>query len=351
MLDQAQSIRQGEELNQAAIDQWLRSQVQNLQGTLQIKQFHGGASNLTYLLSYDNQEFVLRRPPFGHKAKSAHDMGRECNIIQALKPHYTYVPEVVGHCQDEAVLGCEFFVMRRMVGIIPRKNMPKELQLDPDQTRQLCLTVLDKLIELHAIDPVQAGLEKFHKGAGYTQRQIGGWSKRYQAARTADATSFESVMQWLADHTPDDVKACVIHNDYRLDNVVLKQDDPQQVIGVLDWEMATIGDPLMDLGNSLAYWVQADDDPTFLMTRQQPTHIPGMLTRQEVVQYYSQQSGIPIEDFTFYEVYGLFRLAVIVQQIYYRYFHGQTKDPRFKDWVQLVNYMELRCQNRIQATQ
>lgn len=340
--DQAGAIRQGEELDSAAIKQFLTEHIA-ASGELEVTQFPGGASNLTYQLSIGGKEYILRRPPFGKIAKSAHDMLREANIIQVLKPVYQYVPNIIATCDDHSVLGCDFYIMEKLTGIIPRQNMPKELQLNETETRSLCMNVIDKLIELHQVNITETGLDKLGKGDGYVARQINGWSDRYIKAKTDDATDFEAVMEWLKANMPQDVGQCLIHNDFRLDNVVLEISNPLNVIGVLDWEMATIGDPLMDLGNSLAYWVQADDEPQFQMMRRQPTHLPGMLTREEVVNYYLQKTGRSIDGFVFYEVYGLFRLAVIIQQIYYRYYHGQTQDKRFSGFVHAARYLESRC--------
>ncbi len=344
LIDEPTPVRSGEELDIKAVDGFLKSLDPSLSGVPVISQFPGGASNLTYLVCYDNRELVLRRPPLGHKAKSAHDMGREARIMGALKAHYPYVPAVLAVCEDTAVLGSEFYVMERIRGLIPRQDLPDGLDLSTNQTRQLCLNVIDKLIELHQVDWKAVGLESLGKGEGYVQRQIAGWSDRYRKARTENAADFESVMSWLAANMPlEDSATCVIHNDFRFDNVVLDPNDPLKVIGVLDWEMATLGDPLMDLGNSLAYWVQADDDETFKHMRRQPTHLPGMLTRQEVIAYYATKTGRSVEDFDFYLIYGLFRLAVIVQQIYYRYHHGQTTNPAFKGFIHITNYLEQRC--------
>lgn len=343
LIDTASKIREGEELDVAAVDGYLKQHIQGLTGTPQVTQFPGGASNLTYQVSYAGRDLILRRPPFGKIPKSAHDMLREAGIMAALKPVFPYVPEILAQCSDHSVMGCDFYVMERLVGIIPRQNMPAEVQLDATQTRQLCLNVIDRLIELHQVDVARAGLTSLGKGEGYVARQISGWSDRYRKAKTEDATDFERVMQWLEQHQPADVGSCLIHNDYRFDNVVLNPDNPFEVIGVLDWEMATIGDPLMDLGNTLAYWVQADDEPQFQMMRRQPTHLPGMLSRKEVVEYYLQKTGRTETDFAFYEVYGLFRLAAIIQQIYYRYFHGHTQDKRFAGFVHAARYLEQRC--------
>lgn len=341
--DKAGSIRQGEELDNVAIKDFFNQHIVPIYGDLEITQFAGGASNLTYQLSIAGKEYVLRRPPFGKIAKSAHDMLREADIINALKPVYKYVPKIIAKCDDQSVLGCNFYVMEKIKGIIPRENMPKELKMSEEDTRKLCLNVIDKLIELHQVDIEKTGLYHLGKGEGYVARQINGWCDRYIKSKTDNVADFEVVMNWLKSNMPQDVDQCLIHNDFRLDNLVLDTNNPLNIIGVLDWEMATIGDPLMDLGNTLAYWIQADDEPQFQITRRQPTHLPGMLTRDEVVAYYLNKTGRSLESFVFYEVYGLFRLAVIVQQIYYRYYNGQTKDKRFSNFDQIVCYLESRC--------
>ena len=348
MIDQAGAVRSGEELDVAKVAAFLSGIDSSLEGLPTVSQFPGGASNLTYLLSYPNRELILRRPPSGAKAKSAHDMLREANIMSELKPVYPYVPSVFATCQDRAVMDSDFYVMERLRGIILRDKLPDGLALSEADTRQLCLNVIDKMIALHQVDYQAAGLAHLGKGEGYVQRQISGWSERYRKARTDDAVDFESVMTWLNEKMPaTDVATCLIHNDFRFDNVVLDVDNPLNVIGVLDWEMATLGDPLMDLGNTLAYWVQADDEPQFKQMRRQPTHLPGMLTRKEVIAYYGEKTGYRTDHFDFYEIYGLFRLAVIVQQIYYRFHHGQTKNPQFAFFVHVTNYLEQRCKNLI----
>jgi aminoglycoside phosphotransferase (APT) family kinase protein len=336
-------MRAGEELDVAKVDAWLKSRAPGLAGTPEVTQYSGGASNWTYRLRYESHDLVLRRPPEGTKAKSAHDMGREYRIQKALGPVFPFVPEMIAFCDDPAVIGCEFYVMRRLDGVILRKNPPRDLALTPDQTRRLCLNVIDTLIALHGVEITAAGLESLGKGAGYARRQIEGWSDRYRKARTWNVPRFERVMAWLAKHTPEDTATCVIHNDFRFDNVVLDPKDPTRVIGVLDWEMATLGDPLMDLGNALAYWVQADDDFFIRSLRRQPTHLPGMLTRREVVDYYAEKTGRRANHWAFYEVYGLFRLAVIAQQIYYRYQRGQTRNPAFRNFWMFVTYLGWRC--------
>ncbi|MBN4925372.1 phosphotransferase family protein [Hoyosella rhizosphaerae] len=335
--------------------EWLQGHVSGLVSIPEVTQFPGGASNLTYLVKYPDREFVLRRPPAGHRAASAHDMGREYEVQKALKPHFHYVPQMVALCADTDVIGTEFYVMQRLNGIILRRNLPKGLDLTPAATRKLCLSVLDRLVELHNVDTSSAGLQHLGKGHGYVERQIRGWSDRYRRAHTENVPTFESVMQWLDQHRPDDVRTCLIHNDFRFDNVVFantgsNSTESLKVIGILDWEMATLGDPLMELGATLAYWVQADDDDVMQQTRRQPTHLPGMLTRNEVVEYYAQATGLNIQNWAFYEVYGLFRLAVIVQQLYRRYCDGNSSNPLYADFWMFVGYLEWRCSSIIDST-
>ena len=347
MIDAAGAVRAGEELDVAAVDVWIKHRLPGLRGTPAVTQFPGGASNWTYRLAYPDRDLILRRPPAGTKAKSAHDMAREHTVQAALRPHYRYVPAMIGLCQDAAVIGCDFYVMERIPGIILRARLPPGLRLDHAAARALCLRFVDKLVELHQVDHRAAGLEALGKGPGYPRRQIEGWSDRYEKARTWNVPSYRYVRDWLRANCPDDAATSVIHNDFRFDNVVLAPEDPTRIVGVLDWEMATVGDPLMDLGNTLAYWVEADDDWIRRATRRQPTNLPGMLRRRELTEYYLDRMKLPGRDFTFYEVYGLFRLAGIIQQIYYRYHHRQTRNPRFRRFWVLVNYLAWRCRRII----
>lgn len=298
-----------------------------------MEQFPGGASNLTYLLRYGSEseprEFVLRRPPHGHKAASAHDMRREVSVQQRLRPHYPLVPVIHGFCDDEAVIGSDFYLMEHIDGTILRRRLPPGVDLTPPAARVLAETVIDAQADLHAIDPAAAGLDTLGRGPGYVARQVAGWSRRYREARTDDVPDAEGVMAWLAARQPPDVAARLIHGDWRLDNLVLDLADGPRILAVLDWEMATVGDPLMDLGASLAYWTTADDDEAFTLLSRQPTALPGMPTREEYVERYLDRTALPMGEWTFYEVYGLFRLAVIVQQIWFRYRRGETTNPAF----------------------
>lgn len=337
------AVREEDAFDVASLHEWLSSRVDLPSVAPDVRQFSGGASNLTYLLSYADRELVLRRPPAGQKAASAHDMRREHRVQAALKPVYPYVPQMVAFCGDPAVLGSDFYVMERVPGTILHKNLPAGMVLAPDQARSLGLRAVDSLLELHQVDAEAAGLGDLGRGAGYVGRQVVGWSDRFRRARTDNVPDFEPVMGWLAANEPEDAATCLIHNDFRLDNLVL--DDDLRVVGVLDWEMATLGDPLMDLGGSLAYWVQADDDDTMRASRRQPTDLPGMPTRAEVVAHYGRRTGLPLDDWVFYEVFGLFRLAGIAQQIYYRFHHGQTTNPVFRDFGVFVGYLESRCRS------
>jgi aminoglycoside phosphotransferase (APT) family kinase protein len=333
-IDNATTVRKGEELDTARIEEFIKDSIPGLNGSLKINQFPKGHSNLTYLLSFGEKEFVLRRPPFGRKAKSAHDMSREYRILKALRPVFRYCPEPFIYSEDETIMGSPFYIMQRIKGIILRRDFPADLVLAPSQVGELYKKVLSIQYELHTIDYTGIGLGNLGKPDGYVKRQVTGWSERYRSAKTPDAPEAEKVMAWLEKHMPaDSKKPGIVHNDFKLDNIVLDESDPLNIVGVLDWEMATIGDPLMDLGSSLAYWIQKDDHPDLLAIRMMPTNVEGAPTREELVRLYSELSGLETGGFDFYYCFGLFRLAVIAQQIYYRYYHGQTKDERFKAMI------------------
>jgi aminoglycoside phosphotransferase (APT) family kinase protein len=340
--DEPRALRDEDAFDVEAVHSWLAQRLDGLpSGAPDVRQFSGGASNLTYLLSYPGRDLVLRRPPVGAKAASAHDMRREFRVQDSLRPHYPYVPRMLALCDDPSVIGSDFYVMERLEGMILRGRLPDGVTLTPEQTRGLADRAVDSLVALHQVDVSAAGLSDLGRGTGYVRRQVTGWSDRYRAARTDDVPDFAAVMAWLDAEQPADVANCLLHNDFRLDNLVL--DDQLQVIGVLDWEMATLGDPLMDLGGALAYWVQADDDEMMRLSKRQPTDLPGMPTRAEVVERYSAASGTPVEGWAFYEVFGLFRLAGIAQQIYLRYSRGQTTNPAFQHLGIFVTYLETRC--------
>ena len=350
----AAPVRDEDAFDVERVAEWLRDNAPGeagIEGTPEVQQFVGGASNLTYLLRYGGgpasggRDLILRRPPSGTNAKGAHDMGREHAIQSALAPVFAAVPRMVAACADDAVIGSPFYVMERIEGTILRRDVPPELGLDRDAVARLCRNAVDTLVALHDVDVHAAGLTALDRGEGYVRRQVEGWCGRYRLARTEDVGDFEVTMAWIEAHQPADRPHVLVHNDFRFDNLVLDPADPTHVVGVLDWEMATVGDPLMDLGAALAYWVQADDDPAFLAVRLQPTHTPGMLSRSEVVQRYSLARGLTVtpEEWRFYDVFGAFRLAVIAQQIYYRFHHGQTTNPAYGRFREVVRFLDSRC--------
>lgn len=345
-------LREGEDFDLAAIDAVLKAEISGLSGTPTLKQYASGASNLTYAVDYPDRRLVLRRPPFGTKPKSGHDMHREYKIMTALKPVYPCVPNTLLYvAHDDSVLGAEFYVMDRAEGPLIHTEIPSEWNWSEEQTRKLAFNFFDKLIELHLVDYKKIGLGEFGRAEGYVERQILGWNKRYAKAHTPDVDAFEDVRDWLAANMPKDgasgMKPALLHGDFRIDNLILDVDDPTQINAILDWEISALGDPLMDLGNTLAYWIEATDPPAVRALSRQPSAAKGMPTRAEILEYYGKKTGANMDGFHFYYVYGVFRLAVILQQIYYRYYHGQTKDERFKAYAPLVNVLGNLARDRI----
>ena len=334
-------VRDEDAFDITAVHNWLSSYIDESQ-LPQVTQFRSGASNLTYLLKYPNRELVLRRPPVGTKAVSAHDMKREFLIQSRLKPVYELVPTVIALCEDHSILGSDFYVMERIPGEIFRREVPEDLSAEDISV--MANSLVAGLAQLHSVDA--SVLQELNRGSGYVQRQVEGWSKRYRNALTDDVSDGEDVMNWLANNQPQDVDSCVIHGDWRIDNMVFDL-RAKKLAGVLDWELATVGDPLMDLGSALAYWIDKDDEPMFASLRRQPSHLPGMPTRKEFIAKYLEISGRKCEDFTFYEVFGLFRLTVIIQQIWARYKAGQTTNPAFQGFGMGVNILINRAQGLI----
>ncbi len=327
--DKSTTIRKGEELPLEKLETYLNQTLPDTQGNLIIEQFPSGFSNLTYLIGLGEQLFVLRRPPFGANIKSAHDMGREYKILSALSKTYSKAPKPLLYTEDENIIGAPFYVMERVQGVILRPKMPKEMH--PDQTTMsgIANELIDTFVELHGVDYQAVGLGDLGRPEGYVERQIVGWTKRYFKAKTDEFAEIEKAAQWLADNMPKEVQPALIHNDFKYDNVVLSNEDWTKIIAVLDWEMATIGNPLMDLGTSIGYWVNPNDPDFMQMLNLTPTTISGNPTRSEVVEMYAKKSGRNVDHVIFYYIYGLFKIAVIVQQIYARYKKGYTQDQRF----------------------
>lgn len=331
VIDKPRAVRQGEELDTAALSAYLAHAAPELTGPMTVEQFGKGFSNLTYLLSIGDHEVVLRRPPFGAKIKSAHDMGREQRILTNLINVYPRVPRILAYCEDEAVLGAPFYVMEHVRGVILRNKAPKGLTLGPERMRDLSTAFVDNLAVIHALDYAAAGLGDLGRPEGYVERQITGWAGRYEKARTDDIPTIERAASWLLEHKPPHSDAAMIHNDYKYDNLVLDPTDLTHVLAVLDWEMSTIGDPLMDLGTSLSYWVQEGDGDALQALQVGLTTLPGNLSRREVVQRYAVASDRQIDEkqMVFYYAFGLFKNAVVAQQIYARFKAGHSTDERF----------------------
>jgi aminoglycoside phosphotransferase (APT) family kinase protein len=329
LLDHPAAIRHGEELDLAKLEAYLRRHFPNDAGALQVRQFPSGHSNLTYSLQLGATELVLRRPPFGSKVRSAHDMGREFRVLSKLHSVYPPAPEVLFYCEDDSVLGAHFYVMKPIHGVILRKQLPPGLDLSAEEARRLSESFVENLVRLHRVDYAAAGLADLGRAEGYLERQVRGWIERYHGSKTHDYPEVEKISAWMQQHLPNTKSVSLIHNDYKYDNVVLDPNDITKILGVLDWEMCTIGDSLSDLGTALAYWVDASDPADLQQNRWGPTTHPGSFTRAEVVHCYAKRTGCDGSQIAFYLAFAYFKLAVIVQQIYYRYHQGVTKDERF----------------------
>ena len=332
-------VRPGEELPVARLEDYLRSHLTGAQGPLTVRQFAGGHSNLTYLLQLGDAEFVLRRAPFGNTVKSAHDMAREYRVLSKLWPVYPPAPRPFLFCEDPVVMDAPFYVVERRRGVILRKQIPPGLTIDPPTARRLSTSLIDALADLHALDYNAAGLGDLGKPEGYVARQVSGWVERYAKSQTGDLPAMDRTARWLVGHLPSDSAPALIHNDFKYDNLVLDPDDLTRIAAVLDWEMATVGDPLMDLGTTLGYWVEAGDPPALRLAATGPTDLPGSLTRRELVDHYAERTGRDVAGIHFYYVFGLYKIAVIVQQIYARYVRGHIRDPRFARLDGLVNVL------------
>jgi aminoglycoside phosphotransferase (APT) family kinase protein len=332
--DQPTTAREGETPDIEKLNAYLKANAPQ-SGTVQyISQFPSGYSNLTFLLKTDTQEIILRRPPVGANIKSAHDMGREYLVLSKLKPHYSKVPTPLVYCQSEEVIGAPFYIMERIQGVILRAGNARKLAITPVLFRNLSEALVDNLVELHRLDIRKTGLDELGKPEGYVQRQVEGWIKRYYNAETDKLAEMENLADWLAKNQPPEQSPAFLHNDYKYDNVIFDPADLSKIIGVLDWEMATVGDPLMDVGASIAYWSEASDDP--VLQSFNLTALPGNLSRQEFINRYSEKSRRDVTNILFYYIFGLFKNAVIAQQIYARWKQGLTKDPRFAGLLMVI---------------
>jgi aminoglycoside phosphotransferase (APT) family kinase protein len=329
-------VRPDERLDLDALRGHLRGRLPGAEGEIELLQFPGGHSNLTYLLRAGGTEYVLRRPPLGPVAPTAHDMVREFRGLSAIAPYFPPAPRVYVLCEDPAVIGAPFFVMERRRGIVIRRTMPPEIDDTPATRRRIGEAAVDTLVQLHAVPVDGTALAGLGKPAGFVERQVRGWSERWHRAKTDELAIMDELAAWLAARIPAAASTTVVHNDFKLDNMMLDARDPGRVVAVLDWEMVTIGDPLVDVGTLLAYWPEATDPPDRLATAMQPTHLTGFPTRAEVVARYGAGSGRDLAGIDFYTAFALFKLAVVLQQIYVRYARGQTRDERFAPFADQV---------------
>lgn len=343
--DAPAAIRPGEEPDPAKLNAYLKEHAPQLGRVLEIAQFPGGFSNLTYCLKTAGEEYVLRRPPFGANIKSAHDMGREFRVLSLLKSHYDKIPQPLLFCETDEVMGAPFYIMQRLQGVILRASNAPKLQLAPEMLHRTSEMLIDNLVALHSLDIHATGLIQLGKPEGYVQRQVEGWTKRYYAAETDKIEALDAIAGWMKSHLPPEQPAAFIHNDYKYDNVVFDADGLSKIIGVLDWEMSTVGDPLMDLGASLAYWSK-NSDPNELKYFNL-TWLPGNLNQQEVIERYATQSGRDVSNILFYYIFGLYKNAVIVQQIYARWKQGHTKDPRFGMLLPVIKALGVKAQDAL----
>ncbi len=322
-------VRHGEEIDAAALGEYLKGKLEGAGHGVTVRQFPGGHSNLTYLVSAGGVEYVLRRPPVGPVAPKAHDMAREYNVLRAVSPLFPPAPKPFLLCEDAGVIGAIFFVMERRQGLVLRRELPPALAATPDAPRRISEAFVDCLAALHAID---IGRVMLGKPAGFLERQVNGWAERWERAKTGDLPEMDAVIRWLRERLPVSGPPAVVHNDFKLDNLMLDAGSPGRVTAVLDWEMATAGDPLVDLGCVLCYWPQADDPEVRREAISGLTAGPGWFTRAELAERYAAASGRDLSGLSYYEVFGLFKVAVVLQQIYFRYRRRQTQDERFRDF-------------------
>jgi len=330
------AIRDGEDFDHARLAEYLKGKLPDSQPPLEVVQFAGGHANLTYLLRYGDTEYVLRRPPVGPVAPSAHDMGREFRALSVLYKGYPYAPRAFVQCEDPAIVGAPFFVMERRRGIVVRRTIPPEFGggNDPDVNRRISEVMIDTLADLHDVAYQSIGLGDIGKPDGFMRRQIDGWTARYERAKTKDVPVVDEMAQWLRDHLPPSPTPTLLHNDWRLDNMMLDAHDPGRCEAVFDWDMCTIGDPFADLGTLLSAWIEAREGSPGSGQVGMPSHLPGFLTRREAVERYGKRRGVDVSNVPYYYVFGIYKIAVVLQQIYYRYHVGQTKDQRFAPFEQ-----------------
>lgn len=342
-MSETRPVRAGEELDLGALNAWTASNAPETGVVNAVEQFPGGFSNLTYLLKSDRGEFVLRRPPAGVGKGSAHDMAREFRILAAVAPRGIPVPRVIALCEDASVLGAPFYLMERVRGVILQRGT--EVSFSAETMRGISESFVETFAAIHSVDATDPAIAALGKSDGYVGRQISGWTKRWHASRIDDVPAMDRVADWLTSHEPAPSGVCLVHNDFKYDNLVLDRADPRRIIAVLDWEMATLGDPLMDVGTSMGYWVEATDHPALQSLGLGVTALPGNFTRAEFWESYLERTGRPQTSAAFYYAFGLFKIAVIAQQIYARYRNGFTTDDRFARLGEAVGFFAITAEH------
>lgn len=321
-------VRADESFNEQRVADYLAGQLPGTDQPLRVRQFGGGAANLTYLLDYGSHQYVLRRPPLGPVPPKAHDMNREHRVLSVLYQAFPQAPRSFLFCEDLAIIGAPFHVMERRHGVVVRRSIPAPYAGMADAPQRMCAALVDTLADLHAVDYAALGLERHGRPQGFIRRQIEGWYGRWMKAKLEDVPVMESVYGWLQENQPPEPSPVLLHNDYKLDNVMLAADDPGRIVAVFDWDMSTLGDPLSDVGALLAYWTLPADPPHFQALAMMPVD-ERFFSREELVQRYAQRSGRDVSRIRFYHALSLFRVTVIIAQIYVRYHRGQTQDERF----------------------
>ena len=342
-------MREGENFDLAATERYMREHIENLpEGELEVRQFPSGASNLTYLVKIGDWEGVLRRPPLGPVPPKAHDMGRESKLLIKLHEAFPLAPKPYFFCGDESVIGAPFYVMERRKGVVVDDSFPEGVEPTEELRRGMSRMVVDTLVELHTVDWQKAGLGDLGRPEGFLERQVKGWIGRYDKAKTEEIEEVGPLTEWIQKNIPESPPATIVHNDYKLNNLLLNPEDLTEVRAVLDWEMTTIGDPLFDLAVSLSYWVEAGDSQELKEVLPTVADTPGFMTRKEFIDYYAQRSGRDLSDMHWYLVFGYFKLAVILQQIYARWHNGQTKDERFANFNERVKSVIVHAHDLVQ---
>jgi aminoglycoside phosphotransferase (APT) family kinase protein len=351
-------IRHGEALDWAALEAYVREHLPPLfdgrpldpDAAFEVRQFPGGHSNLTYCVRLGDREFVMRRPPFGPVAPTAHDMPREYRLLAAIHPHFALAPRPYFLCEDLAVIGAPFYLMERRQGLVVRQTIPPELGEDLGLRRRISESMVDAMVALHAVDLQSTGLIALGKPSGFVKRQVDGWTSRWQRSKTTDLPEMEETSTWLLERLPPETTSpTLVHNDYKLDNVMLDPLDPSRIVAILDWEMCALGDPLIDLGLLLCYWPEAGDPELLSGSLRSVTMAPGWMTRAQLVERYAKESGRDVANIEYYHVFAIFKLAVVIQQIYYRYHVGQTTDDRFADFYKRVEALAQMAHAKIQT--